>query len=175
LQQKSHGTNKGNETGFSTCSRTLAEADSALHSYASHCVDADPELKRVMECHDRLRLLLDELFGELQQLFDRLVVCVPGVPTIPRIQCEKWNRVLTRYFRSGASGQRTTQSATEDGGGLSPSTPPSTPSSTRVDSTDEAVGHGDESELPALAPLEVPDFDFRLLAAAGDPFAGGSS
>ncbi|XP_057365611.1 nuclear receptor-binding factor 2-like [Daphnia carinata] len=103
--------------------RTLSEADAALHLHADTCTSMDPHLNQVIECLQKMRQQLEQLFQ-----FSR------ESDTTTDLQLEAIEPI-DEFAQSSQS--------------ISPET--------------EKGSNDLETELPALAPLEVPHFDFSML------------
>lgn len=104
--------------------RTLSEADAALHLHADTCTSMDPHLNQLIECLQKMRQQLEQLFQ-----FSR------ESDTTTDLQLEAIQPV-DEFAQSSQS--------------ISP---------------EADKGSNDlETELPALAPLEVPQFDFGMLS-----------
>ena len=108
--------------------RTLSEADSALHSHITHCNNPDPGLKQIMECHDKLRQLLEELF-------------IVEEESVSSTDLNAHSSIIPALMQDSLSRPPTSVSPDSDRG------------------CNEMT---EDSELPALAPLEVPQFDFDV-------------
>ena len=103
--------------------RTLSEADAALHLHADTCTSMDPHLNQVIECLQKMRQQLEQLFQ-----FSR------ESDTTTDLQLDI--QPVDEFAQSSQS--------------ISP---------------EADKGPNDlEAELPALAPLEVPQFDFSMLS-----------
>nr|CAH0113156.1 unnamed protein product [Daphnia galeata] len=101
--------------------RTLSDADAALHLHADTCTSMDPHLNQAIECLQKMRQQLEQLFQ-----FSR------ESETTTDLQLE----TIDEFAQSSQS--------------ISPET---------------EKGSSDlETELPTLAPLEVPQFDFAMLS-----------
>ncbi len=99
----------------------MSDADAALHLHADTCTSMDPHLNQAIECLQKMRQQLEQLFQ-----FSR------ESETTTDLQLE----TIDEFAQSSQS--------------ISPET---------------EKGSSDlETELPTLAPLEVPQFDFAMLS-----------
>ncbi len=102
----------------------MSDADAALHLHADTCTSMDPHLNQVIECLQKMRQQLEQLFK-----FSR------ESDTTTDLQLETIEPI-DEFAQSSQS--------------ISPET---------------EKGSSDlETELPTLAPLEVPQFDFAMLS-----------
>lgn len=104
-------------------SRTWSDADAALQLHADTCTSMDPHLNQVIECLQKMRQQLEQLFQ-----FSR------ESDTTTDLQLEAIEPI-DEFAQSSHSISPETEKETNDL----------------------------ETELPALAPLEVPQFDFSML------------
>lgn len=105
--------------------RTLSEADAALTMHADTCTSMDPHLNQVIECLQKMKQQLEELFQFSHES-----------NTTKDLQLMESTHPVQEYAQSSHS--------------ISPEA--------------EKSFNDLEMELPVLAPLEVPQFDFAMLS-----------